>query len=154
MKKSSWKWWLLALLALVMSYVWYNAFQMMSPEYVPIKVVEPPTTHQPKAHSASSPEYQPPKTNPFQQPTVSPAVSPQSGRPRSPEPPPKLGSRYRITGILRRDRQSQVVLTFQDSSIVLSVGDSLGTWHLLEIGDRSALFGQGKLRDTLWLYEK
>ncbi len=154
MKKSSWKWWLVAILAVVMIYVWYDAFKMMSPEATPLRFVEPSALPRSGRRAANGPEYQPPKTNPFQQPAANPNASQQPGRSRPPEPPPKLDDKYRITGILRRDRQSQVVVTKQDSSIVLSVGDSLGTWRLLEIADRSALFGQGKQRDTLWLYEK
>jgi len=153
MKKSAWKWWLLALLAAVMIYVWYDAFQMMSPASAPIRVIQPAASPRTRSNTGSGPEYQPPKTNPFQQPASAATPSPQSVRPRPPELPPKLDDKYRITGILRRDRQSQVILSGQDSSIVLSVGDSLGSWKLMEIDDRSALFSQGKHRDTLWLYE-
>jgi hypothetical protein len=153
MKKSTWKWWLLAVLALIMIYVWYDGLQMMSSESVPARIIAPAAKTQADRRTSTDIQYQPPRTNPFQQPTPKTAAVP-SDQPRVPQPPPQIGSQYRITGILGRERQSQVVVTFGDSSLVLSEGDSLGTWRLLNISDRSAVFGQGKNRDTLWLYDK
>ena len=153
MKKSAWKWWLLAALALVMVYVWYDAFQMMSPANTPIKLQEQAAVPPSGRKVDSGLAYQAPKVNPFQQPSANQTAAQQQNRPRVPEPPPQLSEVFRLTGILRRDRQSQAVVTFADSSVVLMTGDSLGAWQLLEISDRSVLFGQGKFRDTLWLYE-
>jgi hypothetical protein len=130
-----------------MIYVWYDGLQMMSSESVPAKIIAPAAKPQADRRTSSDIRYQPPRTNPFQQPVARTAAP--SGQPRAPQPPPQIGNQYRITGILGRERQSQVVVTFGDSSLVLSEGDSLGTWRLLNISDVPPSSARQN-RDTLW----
>jgi len=150
-KKSKWKWWLLAGLVLVLTYVWYDAFQMMSPESDAYRVTSPTAASPSTSPGAPQLEYEPPQTNPFKQPTATPQAA-QPTRAQQPPAPAQLDPGYQLTGILRRDRQSQAVVTLRDSSTVLSLGDSLGVWELLDITAQAAVFSHDKNRDTLWLY--
>lgn len=156
MKKDTWKWWLLGALALVMAYVWYNAFQTMSPEESSAyRVRTPAATTEQEEHVRTGVAYESPKVNPFQQPVAAAKPTAQTARGKATPPKlvqPRLEPHYRLTGIIDRDSRSQAVITFRDSSVVVSVGDSLAGWQLLRTSQNSALFGHEKERDTLWLY--
>jgi len=154
MKSRSWKWWFLGALAVVMSYVWYDAFHMMNPETPGIKITAPKIPKNTEIANASTQlRYEPPKTNPFLRPSSTQTQPGQLSRAnRPPEILLDLSQQYRLIGLLSRERQSQAVIGFGDSSVVISPGDSLGVWQLLQIQPNAAIFGHDKKRDTLWLY--
>jgi len=154
MKSRSWKWWLLGALVVVMSYVWYDALHMMNPETPGIKITAPKIPKKNETTNSSTQlRYEPPKTNPFLRPSSTPTQPNQLSRSnREPAVLPDLGQQYRLIGLLSRERQSQAVIGFGDSSVVISPGDSLGVWQLLQIQPNAAIFGHDKKRDTLWLY--
>lgn len=151
MKKLSWRWWLLGALVIVMVWVWYNGFQTICPEAPGMKVTAPMTPRKVEVSPAGQLRYEPTRTNPFLRPGT--AQADQSGRPNNArEALPGLKQQYRLIGLLNQQRQSQAVIGFGDSSVVISPGDSLGVWQLLQILPNAAIFGHDKKHDTLWLY--
>ena len=154
MKKLSWKWWLLGALVIVMGWVWYNGFQTMYPETPGMKVTAPMASKKMDVSSAGQMLYKQPKTNPFLRPSLTTANANQSAKRNINEALPALKQHYRLTGLLNQQRQSQAVIGFGDSSVVISPGDSLGIWQLLQIQPNAAIFGHDKKRDTLWLYTR
>lgn len=153
MKTVHWKWWFLGVLALVMIFIWNNAFETMYPESSGLQLTTPSVTRVTDRHPGERLQYQPPKVNPFKRPTATPAQPTQQRRPaQRPEPIPELNSQYRLAGILGGSDQSQAVITLGERSQVLSIGDSLDTWELRQITARLAVFKHSKHQDTLWLY--
>ena len=153
MKVAAWKKWLLGILAVIMVYIWYDAFQMMYPETTGLRVTMPKDSQAASVSSIEQLQYRPPKVNPFRKPSMTQsqqAKSPQLNE--TPEPVAVFNEQYRLIGVLRRDSQSQAVVTVDDSSLVLSIGDSLDNWQLQQIAENSVVFNHGKNQDTLWLY--
>lgn len=153
MKTVHWKWWLLGALAVVMIFIWYDAFDTIYPESAELQLTTLSRRQSAGHRTGKRLEYHPPKVNPFKRPTAAPAQPTQQRRqaPR-PEPIPELNSQYRLTGILGGSAQSQAVVALGERSSVLSIGDSLDTWELRQITARLAVFKHGKNQDTLYLY--
>ncbi len=153
MKSVHWKWWLLGVLAVVMIFIWYDAFDTMYPESTELQLTTPSRRRSAGGSTGERLEYQAPKVNPFKRPTAAPAQPTQPRRQaQRPEQIPELNSQYRLTGILGGSTQSQAVIALGERSSVLSIGDSLDTWELRQITARLAVFEHGKSQDTLFLY--
>lgn len=98
--------------------------------------------------------YRPPKVNPFKRADIQ-ASSAVRGQPQLPKVPPipeKPSTRLTLTGLIGRPPLSQGI--FQDRAgvtVIKGMGDSLGTWQLIQISSDKAIFSLGRYRDTLLL---
>lgn len=156
MKKGRFKKILLAVLAVIMVVIWWDALRTMYPDTVSYKVTTPTGASAEQHAEGSQLPYAPPKINPFRRYIDSPQSSPQRAQtPAKPTPPPRLNIQYSLSGIVRRGPQSQAVITTADgSSRVLSIADSLDVWELIAIEEDLIVFEHAKQKDTLWLYSE
>ncbi len=154
MKSARNKWILLGILMVVLIYIWWDAFQMMSPESAGFQIRQSGEAVASDKSNGQQLDYEPPKVNPFKRSENKPKeIKPLTQTPKQPEPETRLDPQYSLIGVLREGPSSQAVIAgAAGSSTVLSIGESLDVWSLTEINDQYAVFEHDKQRDTLWLY--
>lgn len=143
---------LLAVLLIVAGYIWWGNIQFFTQSDAS-SMMEPDGGSEISTEPVAAtvvPAWEPPRVNPFQRITYSTAPP---DRPRAPAPPkPELPPEYGLTGFLQRGNQSQAVIRIgQGGSTVLSIGDSLGAWQLVNVIDQAAILLNEKTYDTLRL---
>lgn len=145
---------LLGVLLIVLAYVWWDGFHKMYPDTAAYLTHAPVGNANPTRGAVSSElVYREPKTNPFFRPQQQPAgTQPRQGG-NLPTGVPPLRVNNKLIGVLGRGKQSQAVMSTETQNVVVSLGDSVGAWELLMIGNNYAVFRHEKQRDTLWLYQ-
>lgn len=143
---------LLGVLVLVLIYIWWGNIRLFlsTPEAVEPTMTGTQTETPPPARKTTRISYLPPKTNPFWRPARLPKTS---ATPAAPAPViPLIRQTHTLKGILRQKGQSQAILvSAQNASTIVAVGDSVGLWRVEAIGDSTVTFTQGKRRNTLRL---
>ncbi|MCH9032242.1 MAG: hypothetical protein IIB00_08295 [candidate division Zixibacteria bacterium] len=149
---------ILAVLTLVVVYIWYGNLKIYTgTDTVSIVSAEQESS---KNVSGSKPEnvltYIEPKLNPFEAPEKSDASPGQNKRRivnKIPDPPPKAPSQsYKMVGSLNSGKTR--IATLKETSgrqLLISPGDSLAGWKTVRIRQDRIIFGHKKLRDTLRL---
>lgn len=144
----------LALLCCVLLYIWWGNIKLFfgHQESYPYVEETPPLPSKQSDHSFGI-VYRPPQTNPFRRAVNRTPNDPNRPATTAPKQTPEmLHASHRLSGILPKGRSSQVIVqTPQGASVVMELGDSLGTWALAGTGEAFAVFKQGKRYDTLWL---
>lgn len=144
---------ILALLCIVLFYIWWGNLKLFlgQNEEPDNTYEEPGVTHQKVQQSTTIP-YRQPQVNPFRRNAPRPNAGPQSVVPQPPKPVEFLHDTHRLSGVLPFGKHGQAtILNSLNKTVVLEIGDSLVTWQLTAIGNTCAVFKQGKRHDTLWL---
>lgn len=156
MKSQRIKWILFVILLVVLIYIWWGNIKLFmsssaSPAYEE-SVVEARSTA--NTQMVVQLTYSEPRTNPFKRYNVASAQSPPPSRQAKPAtlqvPPPS--SQFRLVGAVAGDKQPQAVFQRPDeSTIVLTLHDSLMAWQVVAISDTLVVLAHEKQRDTLIL---
>jgi hypothetical protein len=148
---------ILALLALVLIYVWSSNLSLFTQGESSIRDFrETPQTEIHRDMADNTPEYTQAKTNPFRKPgNVTTSKPPARKRPEPLTPPPlKLSGMFLFTGVIDRQEFSQVVLIGKKGGAVIrGIGDSLAGWELTYVSMDMVIFTNEKFKDTLFLAE-
>lgn len=156
MKSQRVKWILFVILLIVLIYIWWGNIKLFTSSSVPPAyenaVVEARSTA--NTQMAGQLTYSEPRTNPFKRYNVASAQPPPASRqpkPATPQVPPP-SSQFRLVGAVVGDKQPQAVFQSPDeSTIVLTLHDTLLAWQVVAISDTLVVFAHEKQRDTLIL---
>ena len=149
---------ILAVLTIVVVYIWYGNLKMYTgtDRVSNVSAEQERSKNSLLSKSQSLLTYIEPKLNPFEAPGKSdPSQSQSRSRivNRIPDPPPKAPSQsYKMVGSLNSGKTR--IATLKETSgrqLLISPGDSLAGWKTVRIREDRIIFGHKKLRDTLRL---
>lgn len=155
---------LLAALIPVLVYIWWGNialflgstggeyYRPLAPRETATETIR--TGHVQSAHLESARlEYREPLVNPFTSASIDDRRRDSTvvKRPR-PEPSPLLGDSLRLRGVIPRGQSPQVIVADRSGATrIVSVGDTIIGWKLVEVGTDNATFKKDGRRETLRL---